>query len=93
MRKDRYKSRKKQKREVCYYQATRSLEPHQSDRNVQSDLSYRHYMMNMVQPWHKKAFVGAWSGGHSRAQTDSQSGSKWPKGPHRKKSNQTCAAQ
>lgn len=68
-----------------HYQTARPLNTHQSDRSVQSDLSNRHYMMNMVQPWHKGFFVWAWSEGHSQLQTASQGGSKWPKGSHQKK--------
>lgn len=51
-------------------------------------------MMNMVQWWHKSAFVSPPSRDHSRPATASQSGSKWPKGSRpKKKSTQTCAAQ
>lgn len=66
-------------------QTVRLLNAHQSDKSVQSDLSCRHYMMNMVRPWHKAFFVWPWSEGHSELQTASQGGSKWPKGSHQKK--------
>lgn len=80
--------------EVSNLRATRTLDPHQSDRDVQSDLSYRHYMMNMVQSRHKRAFVSPLSRDYSHSATASQSGSKWPKGSRpKKKSTQTCAAQ
>lgn len=80
--------------EVSNLRATRTLDPHQSDRVVQSDLSYRHYMMNMVRLQHKSAFVSPPSSDYSQPATASQSGSKWPKGPRpKKKSTQTCAVQ
>ncbi|KAJ0029664.1 hypothetical protein NQD34_004661 [Periophthalmus magnuspinnatus] len=72
--------------EVSNLKATRTLDPHQSDRDVQSDLSYRHYMMNMVRPAYKRVFVSP-----PRAETihspaaASQSGSKWPKGSRARK--------
>lgn len=71
--------------EVSNLRATRTLDPHQSDRVVQSDLSYRHYMMNMVRLQHKSAFVSPPSSDYSQPATASQSGSKWPKGPRPKK--------
>lgn len=75
----------REKVKFLHYQTVHPLKTHQSDKSVQSDLSSRHYMMNMVRPWHKGFFVWPWSEGHSELQTASQGGSKWPKGPHQKK--------